>query len=202
MRGSVAGLCAGGVFFRSAPETTGFAALDANPGGVSKKLLPVVRSSSGASGEGADDEARASLTMWTAAAIIVAFLCWWPLASVAAKLGTMGLPELDVASADDYAARFAALSEAARTSIQVRLAALQLGALVLAHLLAGGFLARFASESQLRQWVLVGVFTGAVAAAIAISAGGGFSVGFFLPLPLAAAASATGGWLTRRFRPA
>lgn len=164
---------------------------------MSKKRLPVVQS---APPPADDDQANASVLIWTSAGVVTAFLSWWPLSAIAAKLGTSGVPELAGAStAEEYAVRFAAMPEAMRAGVQARLSSLQLAALLLAHLLAGAFVARFSADSTLRQWTLVGLITGSLAALLALTSGG-FSFGFFLPIPLAAAASAGGGWLLRRLR--
>ena len=169
-----------------------------------KKLLPVVASSSsgsgGAGGASGDEPTgvEPSILIWTSVGIVFAFALWLPFAYLAAKLGASSIPELQGAtSADELARRIATLPESARAAMQTRVASFQLLALVLAHLAGGAIVAKFGKLTQLRAWTIVGLFTTGITFLLA-SFSGGFTPFALVPLPLAASASAAGGWLTRR----
>lgn len=163
---------------------------------MSKRSLPVLKSQGPQSSE-PDDATTASVLVWTSAGVVMAFLLWLPLASLAASLSTRLAPELaGAADAAEIAERLAAMSSEARDIVRLRISALQLCALGLSHLLAGFMVGYFSKESQLRQWALIGIFTGGIAALLSL--GSGFSWGLLLPLPLASISCAAGGWFGRQ----
>lgn len=168
---------------------------------MSRKSLPVVNAKPPAARDEEPGGAEASVLIWTSVGIVTAFVLWLPLAYVAAKTGARLVPELAGAdSADVLAVRIAALAPSAQAALQTRVAALQLLALLLSHAAAGALVARFGKLTSLRAWTLVGVFTATLAALLTLGSGG-FSLFALVPIPLAAAASASGGWLMRRVAP-
>lgn len=167
---------------------------------MSRKSLPVVNAKA-PSAEAEPGAAEASVLVWTSVGIVTAFALWLPLAYLAAKTGAQLVPALaGAASADELARRIAALPPAEQAALQTRVAALQLLALLLSHAVAGALVARLGTLTSLRAWTLIGVFTATLAALITLFSGG-FSPFALVPIPLAAAASASGGWLMRRARP-
>lgn len=170
---------------------------------MTRKLLPVVNAKPAASAAESIDEdttngAEASVIIWTSVGIVAAFILWLPLAYFAAKLGARMVPELaGAASAEELAARISALPSAAQAALQARVASLQLLAMLVAHAAAGALVAKFGRLTSLRSWTLIGVFTATLAALLTL-ASGGFSLFALVPIPLAAAGSAGGGWLMRR----
>lgn len=168
---------------------------------MSRKLLPVVNAKPAAPGEDEPNGAEASVLIWTSVGILTAFVLWLPLAYVAAKTGARLVPELaGAASADELALRIAALPPPEQAALQTRVAVLQLLALLLSHAAAGALVAKFGALTSLRAWTLIGVFTATLAALLTLGSGG-FSIFALVPIPLAAAASAGGGWLMRRVAP-
>ncbi len=163
---------------------------------MSKKSLPVLGARATASGDETEG-VEPSILIWTSVGIVFAFALWLPLSYLAAKLGASSVQELaGASSADELARRIADLPEATRASMQIRVASFQLAALLLSHLAAGAIVARFGSKTSLRAWTLVGLTTSLLTVILA-TVSGGFTPFALLPIPLAAVASAGGGWLAR-----
>lgn len=166
---------------------------------MSKKLLPVVgaQKPSGAEADAQTGGVEPSILIWTSVGIVSAFALWLPLAYLAAKLGASTVPELQGASsAEELARRIAELPAGARAAMQTRVAVFQLLALMISHAAAGALVARFGALTTLRAWTLVGVATTLLTVILA-TVSGGFTPFALVPIPLAAAASAGGGWLMR-----
>lgn len=165
---------------------------------MSKKSLPVLGSRAPAGEADEPNGIEPSILIWTSVGIVFAFATWLPLAYLAAKLGASSIPELHGASsADELARRIAAMPEASRAAMQLRVALFQLLALLISHAAAGAVVARFGVSTTLRAWTLVGLATTLLTVILATVAGG-FTPFALLPIPLAAGASAGGGWLARR----